>query len=148
MFTEMKFQKLYDRISRLKVDLKEVVRDVLSESDVQQRIIEKNQEQLYDKGIQADGSSTGTYSPRTIKIKAEKGQKTSFVTLKDTGEFYRSMKVETDGAGIKISGDMIKPTQDLEDLWPKALGLTNESKAEILEEIKGRVVGKFREKTA
>lgn len=42
------------------------------------------------------------YAPRTIKIKQRKGQPTDRVTLRDTGEFYNSLRIEFDDSGFRI----------------------------------------------
>ena len=50
----------------------------------------------------------GEYSPYTVMLKKEKGQITDHVTLKDTGEFYRSFKTYWDKSEIVITADTIK----------------------------------------
>jgi len=55
-----------------------------------------SQEQLYDKGVNADGQDIfgyAPYRPETISRKASEGQPTDRVTLKDTGAFYRSFYI-------------------------------------------------------
>lgn len=45
------------------------------------------------------------YAPRTIQNKIRKGQPTDRVTLKDTGEFYNSLRIEFDENGFRIVSD-------------------------------------------
>ena len=45
------------------------------------------------------------YAPRTIYNKTRKGQPTDRVTLKDTGEFYNSLRIEFDENGFRIVSD-------------------------------------------
>lgn len=55
------------------------------------------EDQLFEKGIAGDGiklSSFAPYSPTTINIKKLKGQKTSVVTLRDTGRFHEKFKIK------------------------------------------------------
>lgn len=61
--------------------------------------------QLYDKGIDGRGRSLGHYSLSTLKYKREKAQKTSHVTLKDTGKFYESLYPVIDNLGFYIWSD-------------------------------------------
>lgn len=65
--------------------------------------------QLYEKGINAAGTeiaSYAPYSPVTVEIKMMKGQPYDRVTLRDTGDFYRSFYIETDSDGFYIyAGD-------------------------------------------
>jgi len=80
------------------------------------KVIQLNQNQLYQKGIDAKGKviktyfahSPNVYSNQTINIKREKGQKSNIVTLKDTGEFYRSFKSTADEEGINIEAEFNK----------------------------------------
>ena len=48
------------------------------------------EKQLFDLGIDGKGQSLGDYAGFTIDLKSKKNQKTSNVTLKDTGDFYKS----------------------------------------------------------
>jgi len=52
----------------------------------------------------------GEYSPYTVAIKKDKGQIIDWVTLKDTGFFYRSFQTYWDenASGIRITADTIK----------------------------------------
>jgi len=114
---------------------------ILSTPSLEAQIIDLNQKQLYDEGIQADGTSTGQYAPITKSyykpLAAAEGRdgRTDHVTLKDTGHLYDSMQVEAVPEGIIITAD------DENGVFEKmkveqALGLTSESKAEIIPEIK------------
>lgn len=93
-------------------------------------VVELNtQGQLYDKGIGSDGISLGSYRPFTIDKKIDSGQPTDRVTLKDTGDFYNSVRANFSYNGdIIITADTIKGDTDLEIEWGKnILGLTDES---------------------
>lgn len=63
------------------------------------------EEQLFEQGITGKGveiKSYQPYSPRTIYMKRRKGQPTTRVTLRDTGEFHASFDVKFDEGGFYI----------------------------------------------
>ena len=109
----------------------ELLKSALEEPLIESQIIDLNQKQLYEQGVESDGTPTGDYSLRTVNEKISAGEPYDHVTLKDTGDFYDSMKVELTDNSAVITGDMQKPDRDLEEGWPKALGLTEESLNEI-----------------
>lgn len=84
--------------------LEEIVRD---KEDVIIAAITKDQ--LFRRGVNGRDEKIMDYmpyKPSTIRKKQKKGQPTTRVTLKDTGEFYESMFVVFDSEGFYItSGD-------------------------------------------
>lgn len=65
-------------------------------------------DQLYRRGINGRGEKIMDYMPyatRTIQNKKRKGQPTTRVTLRDTGEFHNSMFVVFDSEGFYITAD-------------------------------------------
>jgi len=61
----------------------------------QGKILSKAKLRLFNYGIDGEGKKImPTYSPSTIEFKKIKRQRTSFVTLRDTGEFYGSMFID------------------------------------------------------
>lgn len=95
-------------------------------------------DQLEDRGIRADGRTlkevggnaftASGYSPKTIEIKKEKGQSTENITLKDTGDFYKSFKLQLDDGKFLITANTLKEDTDLIKEWgEQILGLTNEN---------------------
>lgn len=65
-------------------------------------------DQLYRRGINGRGEKIMDYEPyatRTIENKKRKGQPTTRVTLRDTGDFHRSMRVIFDSEGFYITSD-------------------------------------------
>lgn len=91
------------------------------------------QKQLFDEGIDSRGVSLedigGSYSPVTKRYKAEQGQRYDHVTLRDTGDFYRSFEAKFDYAGdIIITANSIKDGKDITLRWGEnTLGLTPQS---------------------
>ena len=101
------------------------------DKEVQDEIIRLNTEdQLYEDGIDSLNKKLGDYQPYTIVIKRRKGQKTSHITLKDTGAFYDSFKVRVTNNGLEIQADdssrYDKPLT--EEFGIDILGLTEDNK--------------------
>jgi hypothetical protein len=130
------FQKLYSIINKTKkLSEREAWLYVINE-EVKKEIIRLNtEEQLEEYGIDSKGNSLGGYSPYTISIKKLKGQRTDHVTLKDTGAFYESFKINVDYNGFEIEADD-------ESMYDNPLsmtygvdiiGLTEENKASLHE---------------
>ena len=143
-----KFDHIRRRYKKfLALDEKKVLTEVLADKFLHAEMVDLNQAQLYEKGLQADGTPTGDYADITVayyKPLAEsegRDGRSDHITGKDTGETYRSMHVEAKPEGIVISAD------DRNDFFlriDKGLGLTKESKKEILPAIREMVVDKLR----
>ena len=83
-------------------------------------IIELNTEgektsQLFELGVDSQGNRLGDYSGFTKNIKASKGQRIDHITLKDTGEFYKSFKVTPNKKGFRITANPNKDDSNLFD---------------------------------
>lgn len=109
----------------LKLNGDEIMNQVFQGSQVKGEIKKLNVDQMYEQGIDSNGASLGQYTARTIKIKTEKNQRTDHITLRDTKEFHDSIRVGAESNAVIITGDMVKPDQDLEVRFPFALGLTD-----------------------
>lgn len=146
----MIFGAILRRIERLNVSLEKVMEDVVKDPSIEQRIIEKNQEQLQFKHVRGDG---GEITRHYSKVSQEKFNKPdSPITLYDTGEFYGSMKVVSDSDGIKITGDTIKQAWDgAVDIsgyvGGNPLGLSVQSKTVLMPEIKRKYVEEYKKAT-
>ncbi len=72
-------------------------------------------------GIESTGLAIiPSYTKRTKQIKAKKGQPTDRVTLKDTGSFYRGIRIDVVGEVIRI--DSVDPKKsDLETKYGKEI---------------------------
>jgi len=68
--------------------------------------------QLFEKGEDGEGFSLGDYTPFTIEIKKSKNQRFDHITLKDTGDFYKSYKLSSKGL---ITADPQKDDTNLVD---------------------------------
>ena len=117
-------------------DLYSVVEKVFfNEARKQEEILaDFNREQLFD-GKREDGSDIKpSYKPSTVKIKKIKGQKVSNVTLKDTGKFHRSIKVDVGGKEMEYSASDSKfpKLQDKYKGKSTLLGLTKPNRVEFV----------------
>ena len=96
--------------------------------------------QLFEKGVDGLGKKLKQYTPFTISEKKKKGQKFSNTTLKDTGQFYNSFRVDVNQGGeVKIV------VNDINDLTEKyginILTLSDDG----IEKIKPKVIEKIKE---
>ena len=81
----------------------DLLNEVLSMPETKQYILDLNlQEQLFKKGINADGQTLGVYSPTTEKLSKGRKKAGSHYTLKDTGEFYKSVFIKNNPTYFEI----------------------------------------------
>jgi hypothetical protein len=138
-------EKIEDIINGLRNVGTPMLSEVFDSSSIQSQAIDRNQFQLYDQGINADEQSLGGYAMRTLQYKTYiagglgNDTRTDHVTLKDTGDFYRSMKFEKDEREFWISGDADKGGHDLTRMYGNILGLTMDSLDYLHEEILERM---------
>jgi len=137
------FERLLKNVNNL--DLNDIFLSMWKRNDVQDTIIELNTEgeptsQLYELGIDSLGNTLGKYAPSTIqgtsnfKGKAEKGQRFDHITLKDTGEFYKSFKVIPNSKGFMITANPNKDDSNLfEDFGVNIVGLTKSNVLVLLD---------------
>ena len=96
---------------------------ILNQKSTQKFITDLNTKvQLFEYGEDSRGvqlaSIGGSYAPSTIEIKRRKGQPSNRVTLKDTGDFYKSFEVVVKpNASFLIDSDPMKEGQNLEDRY-------------------------------
>ena len=107
--------------------------------DLKKYIIKLNTiDQLFDDGIDSLGDSLGEYSISTIEGtssylgKKAKGQPTDRITLKDTGKFYKTFKIEVKNDSFFINANPIKEDNNLfDDFGDEIVGLTEENKIKV-----------------
>lgn len=145
-----------DRLKRKLSKLRKLNQDVMLEKifagdSMDHQIVGLQQKQLYVKGEQSDGSPTGEYAPSTIAQKKAYGDaygvpgRTDHITGLDTGETYRSMAVESLPEGFVITAD---DRNDFFKVIDKGLGLTQESKRELLPEIQEDILEEMKKAIA
>ncbi len=122
-----------------------IVNLILSRPDVQQFIIKMNtDDQLFKDGINNLGvtleSIGGSYTSFTISEKTRKGQPTDRITLKDTGDFYSSFRIELGSDFFEITANTIKDGTDLRSRWgDEILGLTDENLQRLIDKLRNEI---------
>lgn len=101
-----------ERFKRKLAQLKAVIPASIKESiDRNKDVLTNQQQDQFNKGEDSKGMQfVPSYALSTIKKKRSKGQPTNRVTLKDTGDLYRSIEVETttNEAIIKVNVEYFK----------------------------------------
>lgn len=106
----------------------------LNEKDI---IALNTEKQLFTEGKNALGVSIASYEPYsdvTLTIKAQKGQPTDRVTLRDTQAFHNSFFIFADNKAAYFKATD-KKAQKLYDRYGQIFGLTNESKNIVIWEM-------------
>ena len=120
--------RIQEQIAKLKAlkSLQTKIKDFVLENE--KEIVSLNQEQLYDKGLRANNTPVKPlYTQFTKAVKVSKGQRIDHVTLKDTGDFYKSFELIVTDKSFEIIAKDSK-TEKLKDKYkPEILGLTEES---------------------
>lgn len=127
-------RNLYFRLRAFKDSLPTLLEDIIMDKeDVIVSAVADNQ--LYRRGINGKGEkimSYAPYSPRTIAKKKKKGQPTTRVTLKDTGEFHESMFVVFDSEGFYVTASDRKTPFLTKKYGDEIFRLTDENLNRIL----------------
>lgn len=130
------------------LDERLMLKEILDNDSIQRQIIDLQTEagghgQLYDLGVQSDGSPTGDYALITIAyykpLAASQGRdgRSDHITGKDTGKTYDSMRVVNESDGFTIIAD---DRNNFFAIIPKGLGLTKESISLLTPEISARII--------
>jgi hypothetical protein len=132
---------LINRIENL-IDLLQIetiMRRVMEQAGLDQYIIRLNTEgeptsQLFEDGIDSQGRRLedvrgSFYANFTIQEKIAKGQPTDRITLKDSGQFYKSFRINIDNNGdIDILANPFRGDTNLQSEWGnEIIGLTEEN---------------------
>ncbi|MGR3177516.1 MAG: hypothetical protein ACUZ8E_05630 [Candidatus Anammoxibacter sp.] len=129
-----------NKISQLKQIKKNLNRFIGESALRHSNIIEDfiTEDQLFERGIDGLGKSLGQYSPFTKQFKDTiagrlgRNTRSDHITLRDTGDFHRSIKVKLQRDGIKIESDPIKEdTNLLTEFGEEILFLTEENLTEF-----------------
>jgi len=85
-------------------------------------------DQLYNQGVDSRGVSLGDYTAYTKSLKQQKGERYDHITLKDTGEFYKSFRIIFTGDALQIVANPIKDDTNLfKEFGIDIVGLTEDS---------------------
>ena len=92
-------------------------------------------DQLYRRGINGKGKKIMGYMPytaTTVRIKKKKGQPTTRVTLRDTGDFHNSMFVVFDAEGFYVTASDDKTSELIEKYGDEIFRLTDKNLTRII----------------
>lgn len=101
---------------------------IIAAKQAEAEIIDFNvEDQLYERGINAQGKSIGDYQPYTVEKKQAEGKPYDRVTLRDEGDFHSSFKVKYGKDRFEITASDPK-TEKLQKNWGgDILGLTEQN---------------------
>lgn len=121
--------------------------DILfSDENFRKKIIDLNTNSQLYAGLDANGESIKPpYAPSTIAKKRRLGQPIDRVTLKYTGDFYKSFKLNFT-KDILIKAETLKNDFDLQDKYGDILGLNEKSLKELIEMAKEIIQEYLKEK--
>lgn len=107
------FEQLAVNLSHIDINI--LLENIFAEANIESWIVDIIKKRLYNVGIDSkgqklktDSSTTELYSNFTLDIKERTHQRTSNVTLKDSGDFYNSMKIILLQNGFQIDADFVK----------------------------------------
>jgi len=145
----MALESLITRFNNvINLDQDAIISNILRDAEFQRFIIDLNtEEQLFEKGIDSLGASLGDYAATTIEGtssfegKKDKGQRFDHITLKDTGEFYKSFAIKVQNGGFLITADPNKDDTNLfDDFGKEVVGLTDENLQIVIDAIKEKLI--------
>lgn len=123
------------RLRAFKEDLPKYLEEAVKEKE--SAIVDAiRQKQLYNRGINGKGikiKSYRPYTPYTVKIKQQKHQPHTRVTLRDTGAFYAGMRVVYDSEGFYVTSDDLKTEGLVAKYGPEIFRLTDQNLTAILQ---------------
>lgn len=94
-------------------------------------------DQMYNKGIDGNNKPLGNYTPYSLSIKQENGQRTDHITLRDTKEFHDSIALKLSGNKIETiaPGAQKEDTNLLDEFGEDIIKLTPKNKQKIIDNI-------------
>jgi hypothetical protein len=137
---------IQDLIQKIKTfDIDKLMHEMMQSQE--SYILELNKEQLNELGVDSEGNKLRTYLAygsypyafSTIQEKKDKGQPYDHVTLFSQGDYQKSFSAKTDNGFTKVSANSKKADGDISDNLDisKVLGLTIESKDDIIQNLRG-----------
>lgn len=118
------FDQLANRLQAFNVN--RTIESILSQDKYKKLVPDLVKERLIKEGTYADGSNISTYSAPsgepysfvTKTLKAEKGQETGHVTLKDSGKFHQSFSIAPEQSQFSIDYNESKEDGEISDNVP------------------------------
>lgn len=136
-----------DKVAAIESWNKEAGRHVISEAkQFEPEILDWNtEEQLFNQGQDATGQPIQPpYRPFTIMVKRQKGQPTDRVTLRDTGAFHRSFRVDWQPDEFRINATDGKTGKLTQAYGPEIFGLDDAGQQELIDMLREPVIENFR----
>ena len=127
------FAKLAKKVG--KIDIYKILEDITRENDVQKWIKDTIKNRFLKGGgvtadgtiLQTDSASGGNpYSNRTMDIKDYLGQEIRWVTLKDTGDFWESLRIIIKRDGFETKADFMKKDGHIQKNFTQQYGSQKE----------------------
>lgn len=109
-----------------KIDFESVLFAVFSNEEIKRRIVFLITKRLYEKGTDKENQKLTTdkgnpfYSNYTVKLKKQKRQKFQNVTLRDSGTFYQSFKVDVMKTFFEIQAEFMKENGHMQKNFTKS----------------------------
>ena len=108
-------------------------------------VTDLNVDQMAEAGQDSKGSKIRPrYSASTVIRKRRRGQETGFVTLRDTGDFHRSIFVVFEGDQIVFGADDDKAPKLFAKYGREVLGLDENSFDQLVERVKPDLIDKLK----
>ena len=131
----MSFEEGINELIKAFEEIDKIIEEITNEKETQDFLIDVLQDQLFDTGEDGNGLSLGEYSDVTVQIKRRKGQPVDRITLKDTGDFYKSYFITAFEGGFVIDADGQKsPTDNLFVRYGDDILLPNDESLTIIAE--------------
>ena len=136
---------VYLRVNNFEQYQEKIIGDCIDESS--ETILDANRDQLFSGLDKTNNSIIPEYTPLTVQIKNDKGQPTDRVTLKDTGEWHKSLFLKQTKTEIIIDSQH-ELTDELLTKYDRGmdvvLGIPNDSKTKINETIMDKFIKIFK----
>jgi len=110
-------------------------------------IVDINTDRLYKAGEYVTRDKIADrrpYAPMTIRIKKAKGQPTDRVTLKDTGDFYRSIYVKFERDRFTILASDVKTKKLMAKYGADIFGMNGEDMDKIMDKVYEYILEQFK----
>ena len=147
-----KLLNLKDRLK--KYDPNRVLNEVLSKAEPENVVRNEITDRLNKKGEDSEGRKLKTYnhargevySAYTIQLKKAMRQEWRRVTLKDTGEFHKTLELKLQNDFFNVIGISDKEDGKIEDNvdLTNVMNLSTEEKTKLVNEIRGKFIQETR----
>ena len=90
------------------------------------------EDQLFDRGVDSNGRSLGSYAPLTVRLRGEAGLPVDRITLKVTGDFYDGFEGDFSAFPVPFTSSDEKTAELLYMFGEEIFGLANENIERLL----------------